>query len=131
MLTKNGHPVFLNLLLIKLPIAGLMSIAHRLSGVVMVVTIPLLLAMLERSLASPTGFEQIARLFHSSLGVDLLFVGLWALLHHLFAGLRYLLIDLELGLERPTFRVSAGLVLFLSPVVAGVLTWALLSGVCA
>ncbi|MEJ2620711.1 MAG: succinate dehydrogenase, cytochrome b556 subunit, partial [Candidatus Thiodiazotropha sp.] len=43
MLDTKPRPVFLNLLKIRLPIAGIMSIIHRATGVVMVLSIPLLI----------------------------------------------------------------------------------------
>jgi len=111
-------PVFFNLFLIRLPIAGVMSIIHRASGALMVLAIPALLYLLERSLSGPEGFAEVAALFTGRFGEALLFVALWALLHHLYAGIRYLLIDLEIGVDRPAYRYTAWLVTLAAPVTA-------------
>ncbi len=115
-------PVFLNLFLIRFPMAAVMSIIHRASGAVMVLAIPGLLYLLERSLASPEGFAEIAALFSGWFGKGLLFIALWSLIHHLYAGIRYLLIDLEIGVDRPAYRYTAWLVTLAAPVTAWLLT---------
>jgi succinate dehydrogenase / fumarate reductase cytochrome b subunit len=101
------RPVFLDLRRIKLPISAVVSILHRVSGVLMVLSTPLLTALFAQALSSPGGFTATARLLgHPAVGPVLL-VLLWALLHHLLAGLRYLLIDLGLGVDLPVARASA------------------------
>jgi succinate dehydrogenase / fumarate reductase, cytochrome b subunit len=81
---------------------------------------------LERSLASPESFDDIK----STLGhplVKLVTLGLlWAYLHHSFAGIRHLGLDLRLGIELPKARASAYAVLVVSlglTLVLGVLLW--------
>ena len=54
MQSVKSKPVFLNLMQIRLPVAGVMSIIHRVTGVVMVLSIPLLLYLLDLSLSGPT-----------------------------------------------------------------------------
>ncbi|MDJ0807284.1 MAG: succinate dehydrogenase, cytochrome b556 subunit [Gammaproteobacteria bacterium] len=101
------RPVFLNLLKIKLPLMGLVSIGHRITGVVLFLSIPLLLYLLGLSLSGPEGFAQTAAIVQS-IGFKLLaFVLFWALLHHLLAGIRYLLLDLDVGIDLPEARTSA------------------------
>jgi succinate dehydrogenase / fumarate reductase cytochrome b subunit len=126
MTTRKSRPFFLNLILIRLPIAGIMSIVHRVSGVLMVLAIPLMIALLGYSLSGPEGFHTIGAFLHSTLGQGVLFLCLWGLMHHLLAGIRYLLLDLDLGVERPTYRITAILVLVLSPLLAVLLTGGLI-----
>ena len=118
MTTSNARPFFLNLMVIKLPIAGIMSIIHRITGAVMVLAIPLLIWMTEISLSGPEGFEQIRSILHSTIGKIGLFLAMWAFFHHLFAGIRYLLLDIDVGIEKPTYRYTAAAVLVLAPIVA-------------
>lgn len=118
MLTANHRPVFLNLLQIRLPVAGIMSIVHRATGVIMVLGIPFLVYLLERSLAGADGFSRVAALFNGLPGRIGLFLGLWALLHHLFAGIRYLLLDIDIGIEKPLYRKTAWVVLVGAPIAA-------------
>ena len=118
MLTANQRPVFLNLLQIRLPVAGVMSIVHRATGVFMVLGIPFLVYLLERSLAGPDGFSGVVALIDGLPGRIGLFLCLWALLHHLFAGIRYLLLDIDIVIDKPLYRATAWFVLFAAPVAA-------------
>lgn len=104
---QSTRPVFLDLRRIKLPITGIVSILHRISGVLMVLTIPLAAILFNRALASPEGFATVVALLDNWLVRLLLLVLTWSLLHHLLAGIRYLLLDLGFGLERPAARQSA------------------------
>lgn len=104
---QTTRPVFLDLWRIKLPATGIVSILHRISGVLMVLAIPGAAILLHQALSGPQGFATAAS-FLSSWPVRLaLLVLAWGLLHHLFAGVRYLLLDLGLGLERDAARQSA------------------------
>lgn len=104
---RKKRPVNLNLLTIQLPVAGIMSIAHRLSGVMMFCLIPWVLFLLDLSLRGPEGFAQAKVLLHTGW-LKLVWVAVvWALAHHFLAGLRYLLLDLDIGLEKPFYRYSA------------------------
>jgi succinate dehydrogenase / fumarate reductase cytochrome b subunit len=115
------RPVFLNLMQIRLPVAGVMSIIHRATGVVMVVAIPLLIYLFGLSLAGKAGFADAGSLFHHGLVKLLLFLFLWGLMHHLLAGIRYLLIDIDVGVEKPLFRQTAWAVIIAAPVLALIL----------
>jgi succinate dehydrogenase / fumarate reductase cytochrome b subunit len=115
------RPVFLNLLQIRLPVAGVMSIIHRATGVVMVLSIPLLIYLLDLSLASPQGFADATALFDNILVKLILFGFIWGLMHHLLAGIRYLLIDIDIGVEKPLFRQTAWAVIIAAPVLALIL----------
>ena len=108
---KPKRPVFLELWRIKLPAMGLASILHRVSGVLMVLSIPLFAHLFHQSLAGPDGFASAAATLTSwPMRLFLLVLG-WSLLHHLLAGVRFLALDLGLGVERETARRSAQLVI--------------------
>lgn len=112
------HPIFLNLLQIRLPVAGVLSIAHRVSGVVLFLALPLVIAFFGLALAGDAGFQRAGLLLQGFAVRILLFLLLWALLHHLLAGLRYLFIDLDLGVQAPRYRQSAWAVLVAAPLLA-------------
>lgn len=89
------RPKYLNLFTIKLPLPGVVSILHRISGVLLFLFIPLALYLLQLSLASEEGFEAAKQVLSGSFA-KLVLLGLaWALLHHFFAGLRYLAMDMH------------------------------------
>jgi len=120
------RPLFLDLRKIRLPVAGVMSIMHRISGVLMVLLLPVFFYLLDLSLRDEAGFLASKALFVTSLGRLILFFALWGLMHHLLAGIRYLLIDLEVGVNKPLYRQSAWAVLLLAPVLALLLLGGLL-----
>lgn len=108
----NPRPVFLDLWRIRLPIPGVVSILHRISGVLLVLAIPVFGALFSEALSGPSGFASASAVVGSPLGKLALLILAWALLHHLLAGIRYLALDLGLGLDRPTARKSAWVTLY-------------------
>jgi succinate dehydrogenase / fumarate reductase cytochrome b subunit len=118
----DKRPVFLNLLKIKLPLPGLVSFLHRVSGVLLFLAIPICLFILQQSLASPSGFAAITEFLSSPLIVSMVFVLLLALSHHLLAGLRFLLMDLEIGLSKSISMQSSRAVFIGAVVLALLLT---------
>lgn len=108
------RPKHLNLLQIQLPLPGVVSILHRVSGAGLFLFIPFVLFLFETSLASEEGFEAIRRVMSGGFAKLILLGLLWALLHHFFAGLRYLAMDLHLCLDLREARRSSKLVLAVS-----------------
>ena len=112
--TKKKRPVYLNLVQIRLPLPGFVSILHRISGALLFVAGLWLLFMLDRSLASEAGFESIRRYAGFPL-VKLSLLGLvWAYCHHFCAGIRYLLLDLDKGGDLAMARTTSWVVLGVS-----------------
>ena len=60
MAVSDTRPFYLNLIKIRLPIAGVLSIFHRISGVFMFLAMPFLVYMLDLSLKGESGFSQAA-----------------------------------------------------------------------
>ncbi len=110
MTPTKKRPVFLDLTRIHMPIAALMSILHRASGVLLFLAIPLVIYLFEQSLHSAQDFSAVISLLNSMPGKLAAVVMLWALLHHLFAGIRYLLLDVRLGMSRDGARRGAWVV---------------------
>lgn len=126
-MVKRKRPLWYNVNLLNLPVPGVVSILHRVSGALLFLLTCALLYVLDRSLASPESFESLRQaLSHPFLKLVQLGL-LWAFLHHLFAGIRYLLLDLHLGIALPAARASSyavlGVSLALTLVVGGVLLW--------
>jgi succinate dehydrogenase / fumarate reductase cytochrome b subunit len=105
--TRNNRPVFLNLLKIRMPIMALVSISHRLTGVLLAVLIPVGIYLFTMSLQSEAGYQQVIHFFQNAFAKILLVALVWALALHLFAGIRFLLIDLDIGVIKPRARQSA------------------------
>mgnify|MGYP000045944668 FL=1 len=110
MSVKKPAPKFLNLLVIKLPPSGIVSIAHRVSGVLMFVSIPVIAYLFALSLESQQGFQQVRAWLASPPALVLTVLLVWSFSHHLLAGIRHLLLDIDVGVERSQARASAWLV---------------------
>ena len=122
----KARPKHLNLFQIRQPVPAVVSILHRISGAALFLFLWFFLQGLERSLASPESFDELKGTLNNPI-VKLLTLGLlWAYLHHTFAGIRHLGLDLRLGIDLPKARASAFAVLVVSlglTLVLGVLLW--------
>ncbi len=123
---NNNRPKHLALHLIKLPLAGIVSILHRISGLLLFLALPLLLLMLDYSVQSIQTHTQLLDVLHQPLVKLMLLILLWAFLHHFFAGLRFLAIDMHLLRNLAQSRNSSKIVLIVSlllTAVIGVRLW--------
>lgn len=112
--TVKQRPKFLALHEIRLPIAGFVSILHRVSGAGLFLLLPWLIYLFELSLKSPDTFVSFQSYVAHPL-VKLILLGLiWAFLHHFCAGIRFLLLDLHIGVEKQPSANSAKAVLAVS-----------------
>ena len=94
---QKNRPKYLDLFRIKLPLTGIVSIAHRISGVVLLLSIPFWLYLLELSLAGPEGFAEAVAWTDGFFVSLLAIIVMWALVHHFYAGIRFLLLDIDIG----------------------------------
>ncbi|MDH5184017.1 MAG: succinate dehydrogenase, cytochrome b556 subunit [Gammaproteobacteria bacterium] len=124
---KTQRPVYLNLLQIKLPVTGILSILHRLTGVLMVFSLPFLVYLLDLSLNNRNDFDAVVMIFSHPLMKVLLGIYLWFLAHHLMAGIRFLLLDLDLGVEKDAARRSAFIVNYLGLILFVVILYGVFS----
>ena len=98
----------------RLPVPGMLSILHRASGALMFLALPVVLWLFDLSLHSESGYRQLRQLADGWLARTAVVLLVWALLHHLLAGIRFLALDLDLGVDRPTARRSAWIVVAVS-----------------
>lgn len=116
------RPKYLNLLEIHQPLPAIASILHRVSGAGLFLALPFLIWLLQRSLSSAEGFEALVPVAGAPFLVKGLLLGLlWAFLHHLFMGVRLLLVDVRVGVEKAQARASAGAVLAVSLALTAIL----------
>ena len=108
---NQSQPKYLNLFEIRLPVPALVSILHRVSGLALFLFLPYLLWLLQASLSSPETFERYRAVLAHPIAKLTLVALLWAFLHHLLAGLRFLALDLHWGTELAAARTSSRLVL--------------------
>ncbi len=110
MARQSTAPKYLNLLRIQMPVGAVLSIAHRLSGVLLFLSIPFLVYLLGLSLQDAAGYARARDWLVHPLAQLVLALLAWSLFHHLLAGIRHLLLDLHIGVERVQARRSAWLV---------------------
>ena len=115
------RPKFLDLTAIRLPLAGFASILHRISGVGLFLMLPLLIWLLQLSLTSPESFATFKAVTGHPLVKLILFGLLWAFLHHFCMGIRILLIDIQIGVEKPAAAASAKVVMVVSLALTAIL----------
>jgi succinate dehydrogenase / fumarate reductase cytochrome b subunit len=113
---KKQRPQFRNihvtdLMNYRLPISGIVSILHRISGFLMFIALPLVLWLLKMSLLSEDTFKYFAGVASQPL-VKLIILALaWAYFQHFCAGVRHLFMDLHMGLDKDSARKSGAAVL--------------------
>ena len=127
MTIKKKRPKNLDLTTIRLPLPGILSIIHRVSGAGIFLLLPVLLWLLQSSLASAESYALARDLVANPLVKLVLFGLIWLYLHHFCAGIRYLLLDLHKGIDLESARRSSKLVfavsIALTLYVGGALLW--------
>lgn len=109
------RPKHLALHQIRLPLAGYASILHRVSGAGLFLMLPLLIWLLQLSLSPSQESVAMFSAVTGNLLVKLILLGLlWAFLHHFCMGIRILLIDVHVGVEKQQAHNSAMAVMVIS-----------------
>ena len=111
---KKKRPLWYNVSLLNLPLPGVVSILHRISGALLFLFAAWLLYLLDGSLASPERYASIKVALAHPLAKLVLLGLLWAFLHHLCAGVRFLFLDVDKGVDLPTARLTSVLVIGIS-----------------
>ncbi len=123
---NSQRPVNLDLRTIKLPVTAYTSILHRISGVILFVGIAVLLYGLDKSLMSEEGFAEVKECLTSPLAKFVIWGLLSALLYHLVAGVRHLIMDMGIGETLEGGKLGSKIVLVVSAVLivlVGVWIW--------
>ena len=94
---NKKRPVNLDLMSMKYPVTALTSILHRLSGILLFLCLFAMLYSLGKSLSSEDGFNEIKGMLLSPFGKLIVWVLYSALIYHLVAGVRHLIMDAGVG----------------------------------
>lgn len=123
---RERRPKYYDLNLAHLPPGGLVSIFHRISGALLFFPIlPAVLYLLQATLASEESFRHWLDVFDRPLVKVVLLGCVWLYAHHFFAGLRFLLLDLHIGIERTASRTTALVVFVLGAIATALVGWCL------
>lgn len=104
---RPARPRSLNLFRLRFPVGAMCSFAHRVSGVLLALFLPVAIYALRRSLDGQSGYAAITGLLSSSAARALVVLFLWALAQHVLAGARHLLMDIDVGSSLTVARRSA------------------------
>ena len=112
MITNTHRPKFLNLFKIHLPVTGITSFAHRISGALLFISLPFWVYIFSLSLRDEKSYQLVIEYLTTPWIKLLLLLLLWSILHHLLAGIRFLLMDIHFGNSLRSARGSAWVVNF-------------------
>ena len=118
---KSQRPIFLNLFAITLPLAGVVSFAHRVTGIALFVGIAFALYALDMALASPEGFAAAGAMMQTGFARFIMLGLLFVLVFHIVAGIKHLLLDFHVGDSLAAARAGAIIVVVVSLLVTAVL----------
>ena len=123
---KKSRPEFRNISKIndlfqkyKWPPASMVSLVHRASGMVLFGLLPVILYILDQSLISEGSFQHFQYLLSGWFVKLILLAIAWGYLQHFCSGIRHLIMDLHIGLDKVSARKSAiGVLAFASGLTA-------------
>ena len=125
-MNKPARPVYLNLFQFRFPLPAIVSIMHRISGVALFFGMALFLNLLAMALESDAGFDEAASLIATPVVKSAVWVVLAALIYHLVAGVRHMLMDFHIGDSLRGGRIGSQLTFVVSAVLivlAGAWLW--------
>lgn len=123
---KKQKPINLDMTTFRLPLVAFVSIFHRISGVVLFVLVGALLYLFQCSLESQQTFNHLVTSLQSPLGKFLIWVTMSALIYHFVAGIKHLLLDMDIADTREKSKIAAIITLIISFILilgAGVWLW--------
>lgn len=98
----------------RLPLAGVVSILHRISGFLMFALLPVVLYLFELSIRSEISFGYFQGLAQQPVTKLVILALVWGYFQHFCAGVRHLVMDTHIGLDKDSARKSAAAVLVIS-----------------
>jgi succinate dehydrogenase / fumarate reductase cytochrome b subunit len=117
---KTDRPVNLNMFTITLPLVGVLSFIHRVTGMALFVGVAFGLYALDLALSSQAGFAEATALLAEPLA-RFIFLGLiFSLVYHIVAGVKHIFMDFHIGDSLEAARVNAYVVIVATVVITGV-----------
>jgi succinate dehydrogenase / fumarate reductase cytochrome b subunit len=123
---KKRRPINLNLFTIQFPLPAIASILHRISGIILFLAIPLMLWVLHASLATQEGYDGIHEAFTTPCSKFIIWCLLSAFIYHFVAGIRHLLLDINVGVNLKSGKMSALITILIAAVLivlTGIWLW--------
>jgi len=123
---KKQRPKNLNLFTIRFPIPAIASILHRISGFILFLLIPFILWGFYLSLTSAQSFNDLHQILITPWVKLVIWCSLSAFLYHFIAGIRHLLMDIGMGEELKSGKLSAIFTIIIAAVLiilTGIWLW--------
>ncbi|QIW11119.1 succinate dehydrogenase, cytochrome b556 subunit [Francisella sp. LA112445] len=110
----------------KFPVTAISSILHRISGVILLIAIPLVVVGMNYSLAGPTGYENTVAVLTKSWVSIFFWLFLSAITYHVYAGIRHMIMDMGFGESMTVAKITSLIVIVLgvlSAILWGCYLW--------
>lgn len=105
------RPVNLDLTTVRMPFTAVLSILHRITGVIIFLGIPVLLWLLEKSLSSPIGYVEVEQMLAGGFWRFAFFGLIWAFAYHIMAGIKHLAMDMGHAETPESAKIAATLLI--------------------
>ncbi len=122
---NKARPKYLNLFTLgaKMSVTAKVSILHRVSGILLVLSLPILLYILQRSLLSADFYSVLYGCFSNPIVKLIYLVLIWAFIYHVCSGVRFLFLDISRGVEVKIAQKTARIVIVLSIILTIIMGW--------
>ena len=118
------NPLSPHLQIYRWHVSSLLSITHRISGVINLLSLILIFFWLLVLSQGENGYEIFLIIMNSFFGKFILIGFTWSMSFHLLSGIRHLFWDMGYGFEIKTANIS-GILVILSSLVATIIFWLL------
>tara|TARA_B100000579_G_scaffold84855_1_gene66276 strand:- start:228 stop:614 length:387 start_codon:yes stop_codon:yes gene_type:complete len=126
-MTDNQNPLSPHLQIYRWHISSLLSIAHRISGVINLLALILIFFWLIALILGEDNYESFLLTINSFFGKFILIGFVWSMCFHILSGIRHLVWDLGYGFEIKTANIS-GIIVIISSLVLTIIFWLLAKG---
>ena len=123
-MTDNQNPISPHLQIYRWHISSLLSITHRIVGVINLLALILMFFWLLAFSLGESNYELFLLAINSFFGKFILIGFTWSMSFHIFSGIRHLAWDMGYGFEIKTANIS-GVLVILSSLVSTVIFWLL------
>ncbi|AIT09469.1 succinate dehydrogenase [Candidatus Francisella endociliophora] len=108
------------------PITAISSILHRISGVILIIAIPLAVIGMNYSLAGPAGYKQVVAFLTQGWFSFFFWLFLSSITYHVYAGVRHMIMDMGFGESMKVAKATSLIVIVLgvlSAILWGIYLW--------
>ena len=121
-MTDNQNPLSPHLQIYRWHISSLLSITHRISGIINLLALILIFFWLLFLSTGESNYELFLKLINSFFGKFFLIGFTWSMSFHLLSGIRHLVWDLGYGFEIKTANIS-GIIVIISSLALTIIFW--------